>query len=80
MTAQLDRTLTFTLALTFSLSLAPKRKIHAWLRLTRCGPCRMIGPHFETLAAEFPWCTFVKVKARIRVRVLGLGVRVRVRC
>ena len=26
-----------------------------------CGPCRMIGPHFETLAAEFPWCTFVKV-------------------
>ena len=73
MTAQLDRTLTLTLALTFSLSLARKRKIHAWLRLTRCGPCRMIGPHFETLAAEFPWCTFVKVRARIGVRVLGLG-------
>ena len=26
-----------------------------------CGPCRVIGPHFESLAAEFTWCTFVKV-------------------
>ena len=29
MTTQLDRTITLTLALTFSLSLTPKRKIHA---------------------------------------------------
>ena len=26
-----------------------------------CGPCQMIAPAFEQLAAEFPWCTFVKV-------------------
>eukprot|EP00964_Phaeocystis_antarctica_P133876 scaffold98110_cov39-Phaeocystis_antarctica.AAC.1 len=31
------------------------------LTLTRCGPCQVIGPHFESLAREFPWCTFVKV-------------------
>jgi len=28
---------------------------------TWCGPCRMIAPHFEALAAEFPWCEFIKV-------------------
>lgn len=28
---------------------------------TWCGPCQAIGPTFEALAAEFGWCTFVKV-------------------
>lgn len=28
---------------------------------TWCGPCRMIAPHFESLAAEFPWAEFIKV-------------------
>mmetsp|Transcript_18144 Transcript_18144/g.46430 ORF Transcript_18144/g.46430 Transcript_18144/m.46430 type:complete len:239 (+) Transcript_18144:2-718(+) len=28
---------------------------------TWCGPCRMIAPHFEALATEFPWVEFIKV-------------------
>ena len=48
-----------TLVLARALTLA--RGLTLALALTRCGPCRVIGPHFESLAAEFTWCTFVKV-------------------
>ena len=27
----------------------------------RCGPCKMIGPHFEKLAEDYPELEFVKV-------------------
>ena len=27
-----------------------------------CGPCRMIGPHFDAMAAQYPDITFAKVR------------------
>ena len=50
-----------TLTLTLTLTLTRTRTLTLTLTLTRCGPCRVIGPHFESLAAEFAWCSFVKV-------------------
>ena len=43
------------------LAAAGDRAVVVYFTATWCVPCRTIAPFFEALAAEFPWCEFIKV-------------------